>query len=986
MTALERVIILRGKVLQAGKLMSRYKIYLAVLIFSVLLCYTFVNAPFFLNKGPVDAFKHAKWITNNSNSDIQYFRKTFYLDEKVKNAWLTVSATDRYEVYINGKIVGREVKDGWYPIRIYDVTGRLKTGRNVLSLKTQLRKFEEIPKVIAEVGYEAYSNKIKYIYTGEGWKTADYNKIISPSGLEWYEIDFNDSHWPVAGLTSGPNKFILEEDPGIYQAGINNGEWFWAGSNNQITCFCNLDIPDLPGSAWIRLSSWGDFKIGINGDEIDSVYGNVNSDSEKSSLPGNRILYVYNLTGELDTGQNSIFITSYSSTGGRGVYIDGLIEGNGWSKELTANDFECINSYGTENIDKSFRDPGTENFGQKILKNSFNNNSLKLSGVFKSMFLALFVAALLLLLTFLVSKKSNVQFNSLTASYLLPTLYLLSLIFLSFNLHYGSYVLFFKGLGLVSIIILFLLWLVILFLKRVRIVSINSKVVYAGLIFILFAALFLRIQHINTEGLHWDEAQMSEKVVGVFERGYPSLEFSDKTPRYIATSELLVYIQSISVSLFGQNLFSLRLPSLFFGILTVILLFYFGKQVGGYRVGILSSAAYAVFPPAIGMSVFARYPSQLTFFSLLSTYLLIKYINTKRLKYWITCMVSLVFSYFSWQASLFLALPLLLSRLVFVGRKKIIRDATYFILILCMPVLIHIIIKKLSRLNIENYSLLGPSLSLTSFKFNFMDSLYEPFFYIDNYLLVEGFHFFAFLFFAGIPLLFLRAGKRRELFILYFIMITVFFVMTSVLANNSYRYAFYLTPFLIVIAGAVFINLFDLVYKSEKLTGINKINIVFAFIFFIFFSSGVASFHKFPYYREGLKTNLILRNFPDFEKASVFLNQSVKKDDVVISMVPHLNNYYFNKLDYFFESRLQVAVFKNFEDGNLSAYHKVVPIPAVLSLGELKNIIYSTRGNVWLIGSPERYKLFDNDTIDFLENNRTLVFESFETKIYLMNK
>lgn len=986
MTTLERVIILHGKVLQAGKLMSRYKIYSAVLVFSILLSYILINGPFFLHNGPADAFKHAKWITGNSSSDIQYFRKTFYLEEKVKNAWLTVSATDRYEVYINGKIVGKEVKDGWYPAKIYDVTDRLKTGRNVLSLKTQLRKFEDKLKVIAEVGYETYSDKIKYIYTGKGWKTADYKNILSPSGLDWYEIDFNDSHWSGAGLISGPGKFILEEDPKIYQTGINNGQWFWAGTNNQITCFCNLEIPSLPRSAWTRISSWGDFKIGINGDEIDSVYGNINSDSKKSSLPVNKILYVYNLTGELNKGQNSILITSYSSTVGRGVYIDGLIEGDGWSKELTANDFECINSDGTAKIDKVYLDPGAGNLGQKILKNSFNNNSLKLSGVFKSMFLALVFAAILLLFTFLISRKSNVQVNSLTATYMLPTLYLLSLIFLSFNIHYGSYGLFDKWPAIVSIIILILLWMVLILFKKERIGGINSKAVFVLLIFILFAALFLRIQHINTEGLHWDEAQMSEKVGGVFERGYPSLEFSDNTPRYIATSELLVYIQSISVSLFGQNLFSLRLPSLLFGILTVILLFYFGKLVSGYRVGILSSTAYAVFPPAIGMSVFARYPSQLTFFSLLSAYLLIKYINTKRLKYWITCMVSLVFSYYSWQASLFMALPLVLSRFFFIGRKKIIRDAAFLFLILCMPVFVHIILKKLSRLNIENYSLLGPSLSLTSIKFNFLDSLYEPFFYIDNFLFVEGFHFFTFFFFAGIPLLFLRAVKRRELFILYIIMISVFFVMTSVLANNSYRYAFYLTPFLIVIAGTVFINLLDLLYRSDKLTGINNINLVFAFIFFVFFSTGAASFHKFPYYREGLKTNLKLRNFPDFKKASVFLNQGVKEDDVVISMVPHLNNYYFSKLDYFFESRLQVAVFKNFEDGNLSAYHKVVPIPAVLSLGELKNIIYSTRGNVWLIGSPERYKLFDNDTIDFLENNRTLVFESFETKIYLMNK
>jgi len=967
--------------------MRKYKITLPIFIFSLLFSYTFISNSFLLDNRNNEVIKNAEWITYISDSDIQYFRKTFYIPENVKNAWLTVSASDRYEIYVNGMVVGKEVKDGSYPAQIYDITNKLKTGKNIISIKIQKRKFAEEPKVIAEAGYETFSNKRKYIYTGKDWKASDYRNLISPSGLKWFDIEFNDSKWEHSNLADGQKEIVLDHDPEIFQIPGNSKQWFWAGSSNRITCSCSLEIPGKPLNAWIRLSSWGDFKIGINGDEVDSVYTGSNGTYENQYVTKkNNNLYIFDIYNELNPGGNIIDITSYTAKEGKGLYIDGSVKGNGWDIELSSKDFNCYNSQSPELLDKNYIAAGPGSFEQKIFKNNYNNSTLNIFSILKLLFLTIVVTLLLLILTFLFSKKAGIPAGSLSSTYLLPTLYLLSLFLLVFNSGFGNNLLFKPWFIILPFGLLFLMWPINILLKNINLQKSVSVVIYIILITVLFAGIYLRSQNINTEGLHWDEAQMSGKVEGIFERGYPSLEFSDGTPRYISTSELLVYIQSLSVSLLGQNLFSLRLPSLLFGILTIVLLFYFGKLIGGYRVGILSSAAYAVLPPAIGMSVFARYPSQLTFFSLLSAYLFVRYIYTKRLKFWIFSIFSLVLSYFSWQASALLSIPIILSRIYIGSKETLRRDILYFLVILAIPVSVHIFIKKLNKLAIEDYSLLGPSLSLTSFKFNFLNSYYDPFFYIDNFLFVEGFHIFAFLFFIGVPMLFLKIHKRRELLFLYFIIVSVSFIMTAILANNSYRYAFYLTPFLILIAGSVLIYLTDSLYGSEENKTFKQLNFVFIFLFFILFSSSLAGFQEFPYFREGLKTNLKLRNFPDFDKASVFLNQNVKKDDVVITMVPHLNNYYFDKLDYFFESRLHVAVFKNFGDGEASAYHKVVPIPAILSLGELKNVIYSTRGNVWLVASPERYKLFDQVTIEFLEKNRKLIYESFDTKIYLMNK
>ena len=112
------------------------------------------NHSFFLNDKVYESFKHAEWITYNSDSDIQYFRKNIYITEKVLNALLMVSASDRYEIFLNDLIIGKEVSDGWYPRKIYDITNKLNFGKNVLSIKVQKRKFNGEPKLIAELSYK----------------------------------------------------------------------------------------------------------------------------------------------------------------------------------------------------------------------------------------------------------------------------------------------------------------------------------------------------------------------------------------------------------------------------------------------------------------------------------------------------------------------------------------------------------------------------------------------------------------------------------------------------------------------------------------------------------------------------------------------------------------------------------------------------------------------------------------------------------------
>ncbi len=144
---------------------------------------------------------------------------------------------------------------------------------------------------------------------------------------------------------------------------------------------------------------------------------------------------------------------------------------------------------------------------------------------------------------------------------------------------------------------------------------------------LVFLAAIIRLALINYP-VRYDEA-------------YTFIKFSSRPIRYILTDysapnnhifhSLLV---SFSYQLFGMHLWSLRLPALVSGILSVVAAFLAGRKLYGKMAGTLAAAGIALAPMMIDFSVNARGYSLLCLFSLLGLWLASEIIHKSRFLTW----------------------------------------------------------------------------------------------------------------------------------------------------------------------------------------------------------------------------------------------------------------------------------------------------------------------------------------------------------------
>ncbi len=174
---------------------------------------------------------HAKWLTFQGDGEVRYFRKRFELPGAVKQATVTVTADNVYELYVNGEQIG---KDGdWYTAETYDVAGRLKQGANAIAIRADNQG--SIAGLLCEARITLENGDLVRIGTDGAWRMA------KEPGEDWQAADFDDSGWgdPEVG-GSPPAASPWGDVPGLPPE-PNSGREIWY----------RFDLP--PGAAVLRL-------------------------------------------------------------------------------------------------------------------------------------------------------------------------------------------------------------------------------------------------------------------------------------------------------------------------------------------------------------------------------------------------------------------------------------------------------------------------------------------------------------------------------------------------------------------------------------------------------------------------------------------------------------------------------------------------------------------------------------------------------------
>jgi len=180
----------------------------------------------------------------NERSIIPLFRKSFKINKAIRRATIFVTGLGQYEISINGQKTGNSfLSPGWtdYDKRclynIYDVTGQVKGGNNVIGLIvgngfyniSRERYYKLIvafgyPRMICKLAVEYDDGSSDVIVSDSSWKTcASPIKFSSIYGGEDYDAmaeqkawtlpDFNDLEWKNALIVRAPlGKLLPESD------------------------------------------------------------------------------------------------------------------------------------------------------------------------------------------------------------------------------------------------------------------------------------------------------------------------------------------------------------------------------------------------------------------------------------------------------------------------------------------------------------------------------------------------------------------------------------------------------------------------------------------------------------------------------------------------------------------------------------------------------------------------------------------------------
>ena len=146
----------------------------------------------------------------------------------------------------------------------------------------------------------------------------------------------------------------------------------------------------------------------------------------------------------------------------------------------------------------------------------------------------------------------------------------------------------------------------------------NWKNIATFIILLALAALafYLRIGNLGYLAFWGDDGHTFVGTMSILQQGYPLLPSGNILWHGI----LGYYIDTIFVLIFRQGEFAFRLASVFFGVATVFLVYFTGRDLANRYVGLLAGAAMSLSSWYIHFSREARYYSALQFFYLLSFY------------------------------------------------------------------------------------------------------------------------------------------------------------------------------------------------------------------------------------------------------------------------------------------------------------------------------------------------------------------------------
>jgi hypothetical protein len=988
---------------------------------------------------PLD-FRQGQWLVASDDGPQGYFRQELFVAGTIKQAWMTVAATDSFMLYINGKAVDAEGYGSVNVSGIYDIGLYLHPGKNVLGIVARRDSYPGPAMAAIEGAYLDQAGQEHSFATDASWKFSPSEQRQGNGEIPWHSELFDATSWVNAGLAGRPQPsevYPLSVTPLVFTM-PPQGSWIrHSGSSQDQAAFSYmLTLPSKAEDAWIRIASAHPYSLVVNGMAVE---GETSKELLGLKLPDllavklmrlyGAIIWqhdngvstdLYQIAPLLRAGANRIVISSGPwSPALPGLFVDGFV-----ISHMELQTFGTSSGWAVAPFDPTTNSQGSTQLSTITLP---NGESLPAKKVLTTRLPLAYTARQTGILTVVLSLTVGLVFHVWKAtSHILsivagtdpdearrteamahlPILLGLSTLFLlSFDVRvdptfpFRGHIVWFSAAALLVFKAALMLEALYrrVWHRQVQCSSVaNNRPTHryiseVALLALVVVGAFLRLHNLDTQSLYHDEVHMVTFVKGFFEKGYP-YKMLGPVEIPLSTYELVPYPIALSAKLLGFNDFALRLPAALFGIITIPLIYFIGQRVCDRRVGLLATAVYTFCPQALIWAKYLWHPQQTQFFALLTSYLFYRAIRPVPISpvYLYLAAISFILTYLSWEGAGFL-LPALGVALVVVRGKDFtwLREKHLWLAVGMVGVAV---VVQLSRriLLLIPYLVVGTGLSDVSLPtLYFLDPMYDPTFYLRNLLWLENNAVLTLFLVGGLPFFF----KRLGLFYYCILLFSVLFIMTNTLSHAAIRYTYYLQTFLILPASATAIYMVDFFIKKIRVYQFHTINYLkYSVTFMVIASFIVGSSFSMKLYRingfsnsSGLHTR-VDAYYIDYRTSAQYLKSHYQDGDLVISIVPDALAYYSNiESHYYAQNFTMRQIFYDISESSPMYLEKIAGKPTLAGINELRETLSHHR-RAWIVAAP--YSLFPflvgPDMAAYINKWGRVVYESYNARVYLL--
>jgi asparagine N-glycosylation enzyme membrane subunit Stt3 len=204
--------------------------------------------------------------------------------------------------------------------------------------------------------------------------------------------------------------------------------------------------------------------------------------------------------------------------------------------------------------------------------------------------------------------------------------------------------------------------------------TIDKKISKYGLVFLCFlvvSGFYLRFNNLGNLSFWVDELFSLYAAIGILQHGTPVLPSGTLYTRSIFNTSLI----ALSLKLFGISEFSARIVSVFFGTLTILLVYLMGVKVANKRVGLLAALLISFSAWEIVWSRMARMYTEFQFFYLLTVYLFYLGLNKKNISILLFSAIAFICAYLD-QILAITFLPVVLVYIIY-SKREILKNRNF---------------------------------------------------------------------------------------------------------------------------------------------------------------------------------------------------------------------------------------------------------------------------------------------------------------------